>query len=109
MAAWRRKHLFPRSRQPCARTGHAGLMAGILAFPSPLVGEGREGGREATRGGRRLRETSRPPPLPFPTRGEGLHYARPYTGTTAPRVTRFSGDARNMIVADTSSTFGHSS
>jgi hypothetical protein len=32
-------------------------------------------------------------------------YVFPYTGTTAPRVTRLSGDARNMIVAATSSTF----
>ena len=32
--------------------------------------------------------------------------ARPYTGTTPPRVTAFSGDARNRIVAATSSTFG---
>jgi len=31
-------------------------------------------------------------------------YAFPYTGTTAPRVTRLSGDARNRIVAATSST-----
>ena len=35
-----------------------------------------------------------------------VRYARPYTGTTAPRVTRFSGEARNMMVAATSSTFG---
>ena len=28
-------------------------------------------------------------------------------GTMAPRVTRFSGEARNAIVAATSSTFGH--
>jgi len=34
-------------------------------------------------------------------------YALPYTGTTAPRVTRLSDDARNRIVAVTSSTFGH--
>ena len=33
----------------------------------------------------------------------------PYTGTTAPRVTRLSGDARNKIVAATSSTFGQAS
>ena len=33
-------------------------------------------------------------------------YVFPYTGTTAPRVTRFSGDARNRIVAATSYTFG---
>jgi len=32
-------------------------------------------------------------------------YVFPYTGTTAPSVTRLSGDARNMIVAATSSTF----
>ena len=31
----------------------------------------------------------------------------PYTGTTAPRVTVLSGDARNRIVAATSSTLGH--
>lgn len=36
----------------------------------------------------------------------GDPYAFPYTGTTAPRVTRLSGDARNRIVAATSSTFG---
>jgi hypothetical protein len=36
----------------------------------------------------------------------GKPYAFPYTGTTAPRVTRLSGDARNRIVAATSSTFG---
>ena len=30
----------------------------------------------------------------------------PYTGTIAPRVTLFSGEARNRIVAATSSTFG---
>ena len=30
----------------------------------------------------------------------------PYTGTMAPRVTAFSGEARNRIVAATSSTFG---
>jgi len=34
-------------------------------------------------------------------------YDLPYTGTTAPRVTRLSGEARNIIVAATSSTFGH--
>src|SRR5262249_6409591 len=33
-------------------------------------------------------------------------YDRPYTGTTAPRVTLFSGEARNRIVAATSSTLG---
>ena len=32
-------------------------------------------------------------------------YVFPYTGTMAPRVTRLSGDARNMIVVATSSTF----
>jgi hypothetical protein len=31
---------------------------------------------------------------------------RPYTGTMPPRVTRFSGEARNTIVAATSSTLG---
>ena len=31
----------------------------------------------------------------------------PYTGTMAPRVTLLSGEARNKIVAATSSTFGH--
>src|SRR5215831_566660 len=31
----------------------------------------------------------------------------PYTGTTAPRVTLFSGDARNRMVDATSSTLGH--
>jgi hypothetical protein len=31
----------------------------------------------------------------------------PYTGTMPLRVTAFSGEARNMIVAATSSTFGH--
>ncbi len=31
---------------------------------------------------------------------------RPYPGTIAPRVTLLSGDARNRIVAATSSTFG---
>ena len=35
-------------------------------------------------------------------------YDLPYTGTMAPRVTRLSGEARNTIVAATSSTFGHS-
>ena len=35
-----------------------------------------------------------------------LRHALPYTGTIAPRVTAFSGDARNRIVAATSSTFG---
>ena len=35
-------------------------------------------------------------------------YDFPYTGTMAPRVTRLSGEARNTIVAATSSTFGHS-
>ena len=34
-------------------------------------------------------------------------YDLPYTGTTAPRVTLLSGEARNRIVAATSSTFGH--
>jgi hypothetical protein len=33
-------------------------------------------------------------------------YDLPYTGMTAPRVTVFSGDARNRIVAATSSTLG---
>ena len=33
----------------------------------------------------------------------------PYTGTMAPRVTRLSGEARNRIVAATSSTFGQAS
>jgi len=43
-----------------------------------------------------------------PHRSNGVHkpYAFPYTGTTAPRVTRLSGDARNITVATTSSTFG---
>src|SRR5262245_17425208 len=40
--------------------------------------------------------TSSPPLRPNRPRRP---YAFPYTGTTAPRVTRFSGDARNMIVA----------
>jgi hypothetical protein len=31
----------------------------------------------------------------------------PYTGTTPLRVTALSGEARNRIVAATSSTFGH--
>jgi hypothetical protein len=35
-------------------------------------------------------------------------YDFPYTGTIAPRVTLLSGDARNRIVAATSSTLGHS-
>src|ERR1700733_5763538 len=34
-------------------------------------------------------------------------YTLPYTGTIAPRVTAFSGDARNRMVRATSSTFGH--
>ena len=34
-------------------------------------------------------------------------YTLPYTGTTPPRVTAFCGEARNTIVAATSSTFGH--
>src|SRR5580692_326374 len=33
--------------------------------PSPLVGEGRVGGREGVRERRRARVTSRPPPLPL--------------------------------------------
>ena len=36
-------------------------------------------------------------------------HALPYTGTTAPRVTALSGEARNRIVAATSSTFGQAS
>src|SRR5579872_3506352 len=36
-------------------------------------------------------------------------YDLPYTGTTAPRVTLFSGEARKRIVAATSSTFGQRS
>ena len=35
-----------------------------------------------------------------------IHHDRPYTGTMAPRVTLFSGEARNKIVAATSSTLG---
>src|SRR6516225_2710621 len=36
-------------------------------------------------------------------------YDRPYVEITAPRVTRFSGEARKRIVAATSSTLGHAS
>jgi hypothetical protein len=42
-----------------------------LSSPSPLVGEGGEGGREATRNRQRMRDTSRPPPLTPPRKGEG--------------------------------------
>ena len=38
-----------------------------------------------------------------------VSYDFPYTGTMAPRVTLFSGEARNKIVAATSSTFGQAS
>src|SRR5262249_26473058 len=37
---------------------------------------------------------------------DAVSYDRPYTGTMPPRVTLFSGEARNAIVAATSSTFG---
>src|SRR5580700_7013798 len=43
--------------------------------------------------------------LPAGGRGGSAH-DRPYTGTMPPRVTRFSGEARNTIVAATSSTLG---
>ena len=108
MAARRRKHLFPRSRQPCARLATPGLWPGYC-FPSPLWGRVGEGVARRHAVVDACAKTSRPPPLPLPTRGRGSHYDLPYTGTTAPRVTRFSGDARNMIVVATSSTFGHRS
>jgi glycyl-tRNA synthetase beta chain len=41
------------------------------SFPSPLVGEGREGGREATRVPPHTRISSRPPPPAPPHKGEG--------------------------------------
>src|SRR5262245_12493594 len=37
----------------------------------------------------------------------GAGYDFPYTGTTPPRVTRLSGEARNRMLAAPSSTFGH--
>ena len=40
-------------------------------IPSPLVGEGRVGGREALAAGRRSRKTSRSPPPSPPHKGEG--------------------------------------
>src|SRR5215475_8732942 len=43
-------------------------------------------------------------PTPRVTR---VDHVRPYTGTTAPRVTLLAGDARNRIVCATSSTLGH--
>lgn len=34
-------------------------------------------------------------------------YVLPFTGTSAPRVTRFCGEARNAIVEATSPSFAH--
>ena len=52
---------------PPRRTGHGDH----VSLPSPLVGEGRVGGREVVRERRRMGMTSRPPPLPLSTRGRG--------------------------------------
>src|SRR5262245_5830457 len=46
-------------------------------------------------------------PLPHLRRLSRFHVF-PYTGTIAPRVTLFAGEARKRIVAATSSTLGHS-
>jgi hypothetical protein len=43
---------------------------------------------------------------PHRSNARGDPYAFPYTDTTAPRVTRLSGDAKNRTAAATSSTFG---
>jgi DNA ligase 1 len=49
------------------------LMWPTSQAPSPLVGEGREGGREATDRRRRLPcKSSRPHPKPLPTRRRGV-------------------------------------
>src|SRR5580700_5468765 len=50
--------------------------------PSPLWG-GRGGGREVTRKRRRTCKTSRPPPLPLPTRGRG-NFSLPRLGFVRP-------------------------
>ena len=51
------------------RTGKLTIGHGTPRVPSPLVGEGREGGREVARC--RCDFTNPPPPQPLPTRGRG--------------------------------------
>ena len=50
---------------------------------------------------------SRGAPGPFQGCRRRWLQVRPYTGTSAPRVLRLLGDARNAMVAATSSVVGH--
>src|SRR5262249_34511572 len=60
----------------------------LAAMDQPLAVPGSQGTHPASPGCRRAQDC-------------------PYTGTSAPRVTRLSGEARKAIVAATSSSLGH--
>src|SRR6516164_52402 len=103
MAAWRREHLFPRPRRPSPRTGDARFVARVLDR-GPLTR--RSPAKAGTQSICRCAHLGFPFCAGMSGVDAGLHDF-PYTGAMVPRVTRLSGEARNKMVAATSSTFGH--